>query len=55
MMKRIALAASLVLALAACQDDNLSRSSTRHLCADSSNATYALMSGEGHDQGPSRS
>jgi murein L,D-transpeptidase YafK len=46
MMKRIALAASLVLALAACQDDNLSRGSTRHL-APIPPATMALMSTKG--------
>ena len=46
MMKRIALAASLVLALAACQDDNLSRGSTRHL-APIPSATMALMSTKG--------
>ncbi|MBM1173966.1 L,D-transpeptidase family protein [Microvirga arabica] len=46
MMKRIALAASLVLALAACQDDNLSRGSTRHLVPIPS-ATMALMSTKG--------
>jgi murein L,D-transpeptidase YafK len=46
MMKRIALAASLVLALAACQDDNLSRGSTRHL-APIPTATMALMSTKG--------
>ena len=46
MMKRFALAASLVLALAACQDDNLSRGSTRHL-APIPPATMALMSTKG--------
>jgi murein L,D-transpeptidase YafK len=46
MMKRIALAASLVLALAACQDDNLSRGSTRHLVPIPP-ATMALMSTKG--------
>jgi murein L,D-transpeptidase YafK len=46
MMKRFALAASLVLALAACQDDNLSRGSTRHLTPIPS-ATMALMSTKG--------
>jgi murein L,D-transpeptidase YafK len=45
MMKPIALAASLVLALAACQDD-LSRGSTRHLVPIPS-ATMALMSTKG--------
>ncbi len=45
-MKRIALAASLVLALAACQDDNLSRGSTRHLVPIPP-ATMALMSTKG--------
>ena len=46
MMKRFALAASLVLALAACQDDNLSRGSTRHL-APIPPATMTLMSTKG--------
>lgn len=46
MMKRIALAASLVLALAACQDDNLARGSTRHL-VPIPQATMALMSTKG--------
>ncbi|MDF2690028.1 MAG: hypothetical protein K0Q80_2994, partial [Microvirga sp.] len=46
MMKRIALAASLVLALAACQDDNLSRGSTRHLVPIPA-TTMALMSTKG--------
>jgi murein L,D-transpeptidase YafK len=46
MMKRIALAASLVLALAACQDDQLSRGSTRHLVPIPP-ATMALMSTKG--------
>ncbi|MFL4997034.1 MAG: L,D-transpeptidase family protein [Microvirga sp.] len=46
MMKRFALAASLVLALTACQDDNLSRGSTRHLTPIPS-ATMALMSTKG--------
>jgi murein L,D-transpeptidase YafK len=46
MMKRFALAASLVLALAACQDDQLSRGSTRHLVPIPS-ATMALMSTKG--------
>lgn len=46
MMKRIALAASLVLALAACQDGNLSRGSTRHLVPIPS-TTMALMSTKG--------
>jgi murein L,D-transpeptidase YafK len=46
MMKRIALAASLVLALAACQDDNLSRGSTRHLVPIPP-TTMALMSTKG--------
>ncbi|WP_114943314.1 L,D-transpeptidase family protein [Microvirga calopogonii] len=46
MMKRFALAASLVLALAACQDDQLSRSSTRHLVPIPP-ATMALMSTKG--------
>jgi len=46
MMKRFALAASLALALAACQDDNLTRGSTRHL-APIPPATMALMSTKG--------
>ncbi|HZH51044.1 MAG TPA: murein L,D-transpeptidase family protein [Microvirga sp.] len=46
MMKRIALAASLVLALAACQDDNFSRSSTRHLTPIPPSA-MALMASKG--------
>ncbi|AWM85783.1 murein L,D-transpeptidase family protein [Microvirga sp. 17 mud 1-3] len=46
MMKRIALAASLTLALAACQDDGFSRSSTRHLTPIPA-ATMALMSSKG--------
>ncbi|NBJ09702.1 L,D-transpeptidase family protein [Microvirga arsenatis] len=46
MMKRIALAASLALALAACQDDQLSRGSTRHLVPIPA-ATMALMSTKG--------
>jgi murein L,D-transpeptidase YafK len=46
MMKRFALAASLVLALAACQDDQLSRGSTRHLVPIPA-ATMALMSTKG--------
>ncbi len=46
MMKRIALAASLVLALAACQDDQLSRGSTRHLVPIPP-TTMALMSTKG--------
>jgi murein L,D-transpeptidase YafK len=46
MMKRFALAASLVLALAACQDDQYSRGSTRHLVPIPS-ATMALMSTKG--------
>jgi len=46
MLKRIALAASLALALAACQDDNLARGSTRHL-APIPPATMALMSNKG--------
>jgi murein L,D-transpeptidase YafK len=46
MMKRFALAASLVLALAACQDDQLSRGSTRHLVPIPP-ATMALMSTKG--------
>ena len=46
MLKRIALAASLALALAACQDGNLARGSTRHL-APIPTATMALMSTKG--------
>ncbi len=46
MMKRIALAASLALALAACQDDGFSRSSTRHLTPIPA-STMALMSSKG--------
>jgi murein L,D-transpeptidase YafK len=46
MMKRFAVAASLALALAACQDDGLSRSSTRHLTPIPP-ATMALMSTKG--------
>jgi len=46
MMKRIALAASLVLALAACQDGNLSQGSTRHL-QPIPPAAMALMSSKG--------
>lgn len=46
MMKRIVLAASLTLALAACQDGGLSRSSTRHLTPIPA-ATMALMSTKG--------
>jgi murein L,D-transpeptidase YafK len=46
MMKRIAMAASLALALAACQDEQFSRSSTRHLTPIPA-ATMALMSTKG--------
>ena len=46
MMKRIALAASLTLALAACQDDGFSRSSTRHLTPIPP-AAMALMASKG--------
>ncbi|MFC4170972.1 L,D-transpeptidase family protein [Microvirga sp. GCM10011540] len=46
MMKRIALAASLTLALAACQDDGFSRSSTRHL-QPIPPAAMALMASKG--------
>src|SRR4051794_11874259 len=47
MLKRIAMAASLALALAACQDDNLARgSSTRHLTPIPA-STMALMSTKG--------
>ena len=45
-MKRIAMAASLALALAACQDDGFSRSSTRHL-SPIPPATMALMAAKG--------
>jgi murein L,D-transpeptidase YafK len=46
MLKRIALAASLTLALAACQDGNLTQGSTRHL-QPIPPATMALMSSKG--------
>jgi murein L,D-transpeptidase YafK len=46
MLKRFALAASLSLALAACQDDGYSRSSTRHL-APIPAATMSLMAEKG--------
>ncbi|PVE26180.1 hypothetical protein DC522_02490 [Microvirga sp. KLBC 81] len=46
MLKRIALAASLALALAACQDENLARGSTRHLVPIPP-AAMALMSAKG--------
>ncbi|MGO4572192.1 L,D-transpeptidase family protein [Microvirga sp. 2TAF3] len=46
MMKRIALAASLALALAACQDESFSRSSTRHLSPIPA-ATMSLMAQKG--------
>ena len=46
MLKRIALAASLTLALAACQDNGFSRSSTRHL-APIPAATMSLMAAKG--------
>jgi len=46
MMKRIALAASLALALAACQDGNLTQGSTRHL-QPIPPAAMALMSAKG--------
>ncbi|MBZ6077654.1 L,D-transpeptidase family protein [Microvirga puerhi] len=46
MIKRVVLAASLTLALAACQDDGFSRSSTRHLTPIPA-ATMALMSSKG--------
>ena len=46
MLKRIALAASLTLALAACQDDGFSRSSTRHLSPIPA-ATMSLMAAKG--------
>ncbi|WP_230530102.1 L,D-transpeptidase family protein [Microvirga roseola] len=46
MMKRIALAASLALALAACQNDRLAQGSTRHLQPIPA-ATMALMSAKG--------
>jgi murein L,D-transpeptidase YafK len=50
MMKRFAMAASLTLVLAACQDESFTRSSTRHLTPIPA-ATMALMS----DKGMSRS
>jgi murein L,D-transpeptidase YafK len=46
MVKRFVVAASLVLALAACQDDGFSRSSTRHL-SPIPPATMALMATKG--------
>ena len=46
MLKRIAMAASLTLALAACQDGNLTQGSTRHLQPIPS-AAMALMSSKG--------
>src|SRR4051794_22195553 len=46
MVKRFVVAASLVLALAACQDDGLSRSSTRHLSPIPA-ATMSLMATKG--------
>ncbi|SCY28577.1 L,D-transpeptidase family protein [Microvirga guangxiensis] len=46
MMKRIAMAASLMLALAACQDGNLTKGSTRHL-QPIPPAAMALMSSKG--------
>ncbi|MEZ0169252.1 L,D-transpeptidase family protein [Microvirga sp. TS319] len=46
MLKRIALAASLALALAACQDENFAGGSTRHL-SPIPPATMALMSTKG--------
>jgi len=46
MMKRFAMAASLTLALAACQDESFTRSSTRHL-APIPAATMALMAEKG--------
>ncbi|MCG7393541.1 L,D-transpeptidase family protein [Microvirga sp. ACRRW] len=46
MLKRIAMAASLTLALAACQDGNLSQGSTRHL-QPIPPAAMALMSAKG--------
>ncbi|MET0742179.1 MAG: murein L,D-transpeptidase family protein, partial [Microvirga sp.] len=49
-MKRFAMAASLTLALAACQDESFTRSSTRHLTPIPA-ATMALMA----DKGMSRS
>ncbi|MDG2570876.1 murein L,D-transpeptidase, partial [Vibrio parahaemolyticus] len=49
MMKRIALAASLMLALAACQADGVSTSSTKHL-APIPPATMALMACKGMTQ-----
>ncbi|WP_246742558.1 L,D-transpeptidase family protein [Microvirga splendida] len=49
MMKRIALAASLMLALAACQADGVSTSSTKHL-APIPPATMSLMASKGMSQ-----
>ncbi|WP_262031698.1 murein L,D-transpeptidase family protein [Microvirga sp. Mcv34] len=49
MMKRIAMAASLVLALAACQSEGVSTSSTKHL-APIPSATMALMASKGMSQ-----
>src|SRR6478735_4558851 len=46
MMKRFAMAASLTLVLAACQDESFTRSSTRHL-APIPAATMALMADKG--------
>ncbi|NIX75118.1 L,D-transpeptidase family protein [Microvirga terricola] len=46
MMKRFALAASLAVTLAACQDDSFSRSSTRHL-SPIPPATMSLMAAKG--------
>ena len=48
-MKRIAMAASLVLALAACQSEGVSTSSTKHL-APIPSATMALMASKGMSQ-----
>lgn len=50
MMKRIAMAAGLVLALAACQADTASNTSTKHL-APIPQATMALMESKGMSKG----
>lgn len=49
-MKRFALAASLAVALAACQNDSFSRSSTRHL-SPIPPATMSLMAAKGMSRG----
>ncbi|WP_112661671.1 L,D-transpeptidase family protein [Microvirga flavescens] len=50
MMKRFAMAASLALALAACQDESFRRSSTRHLTPIPA-ATMSLMASKGMSKG----